>query len=178
MSIDFAHLHVHTEYSLLDGFSRIKKLAAQAKALGMQHLAITDHGTMYGAIDFYKECKTQGINPVIGVEAYLTENIADKSRRFKEDYTHLLILAKNNVGYRNLMRLTTIANTQGVHLNKPRIDRKLLEQYSEGLIATSTCLAGEIPQMLLKDDIEGARKAVRYYREVFGPENYYLEIQE
>lgn len=178
MSTDFAHLHVHTEYSLLDGFSRIKKLVGQAKNLGMQHLAITDHGTMYGAIEFYKECKAQGINPVIGVEAYLTDNIADKSRRFKEDYTHLLLLTQNNTGYRNLMKLITIANTEGVHLNKPRIDRGLLEQYSEGLIATSTCLAGEIPQMLLKDDIEGARKAIRYYRDVFGPENYYLEIQE
>ena len=178
MGKDFAHLHVHTEYSLLDGFSRIKKLVRQAKELGMQHLAITDHGTMYGAIDFYKECKAQGINPVLGVEAYLTDNIADKTRRFKEDYTHLLILAKNNIGYRNLMRLTTIANTEGVHLNKPRIDRHLLEKYGEGLIATSTCLAGEIPQMLLKGDIDGARKAIRYYRDVLGPENYYLEIQE
>jgi DNA polymerase III subunit alpha len=178
MTTDFAHLHVHTEYSLLDGFSRIKKLVEQAKALGMRHLAITDHGTMYGVIEFYKTCKAQGINPVIGVEAYLTEDIADRTRRFKEDYTHLLILAKNNTGYRNLMKLTTIANTQGVHLNKPRIDRKLLEQYSEGLIATSTCLAGEIPQMLLRGDQEGARKAVKYYRDVFGPENYFLEIQE
>lgn len=178
MSADFAHLHVHTEYSLLDGFSRIEKLADQAKALGMQHLAITDHGTMYGAIEFYKACKARGINPVIGVEAYLTDDIADKTRRFKDDYTHLLLLAHNNTGYRNLMRLTTIANTEGVHLNKPRIDRKLLEQYHEGLIATSTCLAGEIPQMLLKGDVESARNAVKYYRDVFGPENYYLEIQQ
>lgn len=178
MSADFAHLHVHTEYSLLDGFSRIGKLAAQARDLGMRHLAITDHGTMYGAIEFYKACKAQGINPIIGVEAYLTDDIADKTRRFKDDYTHLLLLAKNNTGYRNLMRLTTIANTDGVHLNKPRIDSKLLEQYSEGLIATSTCLAGEIPQMLLRDDVEGARRAVGRYRDLFGPENYYLEIQQ
>src|SRR5579883_3054840 len=175
---DFVHTHVHTEYSLLDGLCRVKKLVGRAKELGMEHLAITDHGTMYGAIEFYKECKAQGINPVIGVEAYLTDDIADKSRRFKEDYTHLLILAKDNTGYRNLMKLTTIANTEGVHLNKPRIDRRLLEQYHEGLIATSTCLAGEIPQMLLKGDMESARKAVKYYRDVFGPENYYLEIQE
>lgn len=177
MSTDFAHLHVHTEYSLLDGFSRIKKLVGQAKDLGMQHLAITDHGTMYGAIEFYKECKAAGINPIIGVEAYLTEDIYDKTRRFKDDYTHLLILAQNNTGYRNLMRLTTIANTDGVHGNKPRIDRKLLEQYHEGLIATSSCLGGEIPQMLLKGDKESARQAICYYRDLFGPENYYLEIQ-
>jgi DNA polymerase-3 subunit alpha len=178
MSADFAHLHVHTEYSLLDGFSRIEKLASQAKELGMQHLAITDHGTMYGAIEFYKACKAQGINPIIGVEAYLTDNIADKTRRFKDDYTHLLLLAKDNTGYRNLIRLTTIANTEGVHLNKPRIDRSLLAQYSQGLIATSTCLAGEIPQMLLRNDIEGARKAVKQYRDIFGPEHYYLELQQ
>jgi DNA polymerase-3 subunit alpha len=178
MSADFAHLHVHTEYSLLDGFSRIAKLAGQAKELGMRHLAITDHGTMYGAIEFYKACKAQGINPIIGVEAYLTDNIADKTRRFKDDYTHLLLLAKNNTGYHNLLRLTTIANTKGVHLNKPRIDQALLAQYSEGLIATSTCLAGEIPQMLLRDDVESARRAVRQYRDLFGPDNYYLEIQQ
>ncbi|MGH2479049.1 MAG: DNA polymerase III subunit alpha, partial [Ktedonobacteraceae bacterium] len=145
--------------------------------MGMQHLASTDHGTMYGAIEFYKECKAQGINQILGVEAYLTEDISDKSRRFKEDYTHLLILAKNNTGYRNLLKLTTIANTEGVHTNKPRIDRKLLEQYGEGLIATSSCLGGEIPKMLLRGDTEGARKAIRYYRDLFGPENYYLEIQ-
>lgn len=178
MSVDFAHLHVHTEYSLLDGFSRIEKLAGQAKDLGMRHLAITDHGTMYGAIEFYKACKTHGINPIIGVEAYLTDDIADKTRRFKDDYTHLLLLAQDTTGYRNLLRLTTIANTRGVHLNKPRIDSRLLAQYSEGLIATSTCLAGEIPQLLLKGDMEGARRAVRRYRDLFGPERYYLELQQ
>ncbi len=178
MGADFAHLHVHTEYSLLDGFSRIKKLVSQAKALNMKHLAITDHGAMYGAIDFYKACHAQGINPVLGVEGYLTDDISDKTRRFKDDYTHLLMLAKNNTGYRNLMKLTTIANTEGVHQNKPRVDRHLIEKYSEGLIATSSCLAGEIPQLILKEDMEGARKAIRYYQDVFGPENYFLELQE
>ncbi|HEU5374046.1 MAG TPA: DNA polymerase III subunit alpha, partial [Ktedonobacteraceae bacterium] len=170
-------MHVHTEYSLLDGFSRIKKLVGEAKRLGMQHLAITDHGAMYGAIEFYKECKAQGINPVIGVEAYLTEDIADKSRPRKDDYTHLLILAQNNTGYRNLMRLTTIANTEGVRAGKPRIDPKLLEQYHEGLIMTSSCLGGEIPQLLLKEKLAEARERAKWFRELLGPENFYLEIQ-
>ncbi|HEY0755367.1 MAG TPA: DNA polymerase III subunit alpha [Ktedonobacteraceae bacterium] len=177
MGADFAHLHVHTEYSLLDGYSRIKKLVSEAKTLGMQHLAITDHGAMYGAIEFYKECKAQGINPVLGVEAYLTENIKDKSRRFKDDYTHLLILAQNDTGYRNLMKLTTVANTEGVHSNKPRIDRNLLEQYSEGLIMTSSCLGGEIPQLLIKEKLAEARERAQWFRGLLGPENFYLEIQ-
>lgn len=178
MGVDFAHLHVHTEYSLLDGFSRIKTLVKQAKSLGMQHLAITDHGAMYGAIEFYKACKAEGINPIIGVEAYLTEDIHDRSRRFKDDYNHLLILAKNNVGYRNLLRLNTIANTEGVHAGKARIDKSLLEKYGEGLIVTSSCLAGEIPQMLIRGELEKARSAVRWYQDVLGPENFYLEIQD
>ena len=129
MTADFAHLHVHTEYSLLDGFSRTKKLVQQAKALGMSHLAITDHGAMYGAIEFYKACKAGGINPIIGIEAYLTEDMQDHSKRFSDDYHHLLLLAKNNTGYYNLLKLTTIANTQGYHL-RPRIDKKVLAQYA------------------------------------------------
>jgi DNA polymerase-3 subunit alpha len=175
---DFAHLHVHTEYSLLDGFSRIKKLVQQTKALGMKHLAITDHGAMYGAIEFYKACKAGGIHPVIGVEAYLTEDMHNRSKRFKEDYTHLLLLAKNTTGYRNLMTLTTIAHTDGMHANKPRIDKKALAQYGEGLIATSSCLGGEIPQLLLKEKTEEAYATARWYQDVLGPENFYLEIQE
>jgi DNA polymerase III subunit alpha len=177
MGVDFAHLHVHTEYSLLDGFSRIKKLVQQAKALGMNHLAITDHGAMYGAIEFYKACKAGGINPIIGVEAYLTENMADHSKRFSDDYHHLLILAKNDIGYRNLMRLTTIAHTQGYHL-RPRIDKAALQQYSEGLIITSSCLSGEIPKLLLKEKEQEAYKMARWYQDVMGPENFYIEIQE
>jgi DNA polymerase III subunit alpha len=178
MSADFAHLHVHTEYSLLDGFSRTKKLVEQAKAQGMKHLAITDHGAMYGAVEFYKACKAGEINPVIGVEAYLTEDMHDHSKRFSDDYHHLLLLAKNNTGYYNLMKLTTIAHTQGWHANKPRMDKKVLEKYAEGLIATSSCLSGEIPKMLLKEQQEEAYQTARWYQDVFGPENFYLEIQE
>jgi DNA polymerase III subunit alpha len=177
MTADFAHLHVHTEYSLLDGFSRTKKLVQQAKALGMQHLAITDHGAMYGVIEFYKACKAGGINPIIGIEAYLTEDMHDHSKRFSDDYHHLLLLAKNNTGYYNLLKLTTIANTDGWHL-RPRIDKIVLEKYAEGLIVTSSCLSGEIPKTLLKEQQDEAYKMARWYQDVFGPENFYLEIQE
>ena len=177
-ALDFAHLHVHTEYSLLDGFSRIKKLVKQAKDLGMSHLAITDHGAMYGALEFYKACKAGGIHPILGVEAYLTEDRHDKSKRFKDDYKHLLLLARSNTGYRNLMKLMTLANTEGMHINKARIDKPLLEKYGEGIIATSSCLGGEIPQMLLAGKMEEAYASARWFRELLGPENFYLEIQD
>ncbi len=177
MGADFAHLHVHSEYSLLDGFSRIKKLVEQAKALGMEHLAITDHGAMYGAIEFFKACRSEGINPVIGIEAYLTGDMRDHSKRYSDDYHHLLLLAKNNTGYYNLLKLTTIANTEGWHL-RPRIDKNALAKYADGLFVTSSCLSGEIPKMLLAGKIEEAYKTARWYQDVFGPENFYLEIQE
>ena len=177
MGADFAHLHVHTEYSLLDGFSHIKKLVQQTKALGMDHLAITDHGAMYGAIEFYKVCKAGGINPIIGLEAYLTENMHDHSKRFSDDYHHLLLVAKNNTGYYNLLKLTTIAHTEGWHL-RPRVDKGVLEKYADGLIVTSSCLSGEIPKLLLAEKTEEAYKTARWYQDVFGPENFYLEIQE
>jgi DNA polymerase-3 subunit alpha len=177
MGAGFAHLHVHTEYSLLDGFSRIEKLVKQAKALDMQHLAITDHGAMYGAIEFFKACRSEGINPVIGIEAYLTEDMRDHSKRYSDDYHHLLLLAKNNTGYYNLLKLTTIANTEGWHL-RPRIDKNALAKYADGLFVTSSCLSGEIPKMFLAGKTEEAYKTARWYQDVFGPENFYLEIQE
>jgi DNA polymerase-3 subunit alpha len=179
-SIDFAHLHVHTEYSLLDGFSRIKPLVQQAKALGMQHLAITDHGSMYGVIEFYKACKAEGINPVIGVESYLVADHLEKPKFKQGDkrYYHLLLLAKNDRGYRNLMKLMTVANTHGMHANRARIDKTLLEQYGEGIIATSSCLGGEIPQLLLAGKVEEAYASARWFRDVLGSENFYLEIMD
>jgi DNA polymerase-3 subunit alpha len=143
----------------------------------MNHLAITDHGAMYGAIEFYKACKAGGINPIIGIEAYLTEDMRDHSKRYSDDYHHLLLLAKNNTGYYNLLKLTTIANTEGWHL-RPRMDKSVLEKYAEGLIVTSSCLSGEIPKMLLKEQTAEAYKTARWYQDVFGPENFYLEIQE
>ncbi|GHO44350.1 DNA polymerase III subunit alpha [Ktedonospora formicarum] len=177
MGIDFAHLHVHTEYSLLDGLSHINKLVQQTRDLGMKHLAITDHGAMYGALEFYKACQAGGIHPLIGCEAYLTEDMHDHSKRYSDDYYHLLLLAYNNTGYRNLMKLTTIANTEGYHL-RPRIDKKVLETYAEGLIVTSGCLSAEIPKLLLAEKQEAAYQAARWYQNVFGLENVYLEIQE
>src|SRR5437763_2643711 len=143
----------------------------------MQHLAITDHGAMYGAIEFYKACKAGGINTIIGIEAYLTEDMRDHSKRFSDDYHHLLLLAKNNTGYYNLLKLTTIAHTEGWHL-RPRIDKKALAQYAEGLIVTSSCLSGEIPKTLLKEKVDEAYGMARWYQEVFGPEHFYLEVQE
>ena len=153
---EFTHLHVHSEYSLLDGLSQVKDLVSQAKNYGMRNLAITDHGAMYGAIDFYKACKAAEINPIIGVESYLTPNaIEDHSGKY--DYFHLLLLAQNAVGYQNLLKLTTLAHTKGYHL-RPRIDKKTLAAHAEGLIATSTCISGEIPSLLLKGDLNGARQ--------------------
>jgi DNA polymerase-3 subunit alpha len=173
---EFVHLHTHSEYSLLDGLSRIKGLVAEAKALGMPALALTDHGALYGAIEFYQACQSQGIKPIIGLEAYLTpKSMDDRSGRY--DYFHLLLLARDNVGYRNLLALTTEAHTRGYHL-RPRIDRETLAKYAPGLIATSSCLSGEIPDLLLKEDRNGALSTLNWYREVFGPENYYLEVQE
>ncbi|HEX6779758.1 MAG TPA: DNA polymerase III subunit alpha, partial [Ktedonobacterales bacterium] len=173
---EFTHLHVHSEYSLLDGLSRINDLIGQAKNYGMRSLAITDHGAMYGVIEFYKACKAVGINPIIGVESYLTPN-AMEEHSGKYDYFHLLLLAKNEIGYQNLLKLTSLAHTKGYHL-RPRIDKKTLAQYAEGLIATSTCISGEIPSLLLKGDLNGARQVINWYREVFGPENFFLEIQD
>lgn len=175
---DFAHLHVHTEYSLLDGLSRIPTLVKQAKALGMQHLAITDHGAMYGAMEFYQECMKQGIHPVIGVEAYLVDDVAFKPKK-NNAYWHLVLLAHNQQGYENLMKLTTLGFTQGLYYGKPRIDKKMLQRHAEGLVATSSCLGGEIPELLVeRQDMDAARRAVRWYQEVFGRENFYLEFQQ
>ncbi|WIG61858.1 MAG: DNA polymerase III alpha subunit [Ktedonobacterales bacterium] len=172
---DFAHLHVHSEYSLLDGQSRIKKLIEATKAGGMDALALTDHGGMYGSIEFYKACIAAGIKPIIGVEGYSVPSLEEKTGRY--EYNHLLLLAKNQTGYRNLLKLTSIAHTRGYHY-RPRVDKKLLAEHAEGLIVTSGCLSGEIPELLLKGDLNGARAAVRWYQDAFGPENFYIEVQD
>ncbi len=171
MGVDFAHLHVHTEYSLLDGHSRTKNLVAQAKALGMQHLAITDHGAMYGIPEFYDACKAEGIHPILGEESYLCEDVNSKGETH-----HMLLLARNNVGYRNLMQITTFA--QRNHYRRPRVDKKFLAEHAEGLIVTSSCLSGEIPKLLLKGDDDRARQQAKWYQDTFGPENFFIEIQE
>ena len=172
---DFTHLHVHSEYSLLDGQSRLTRLLDHAQAGGMDALALTDHGGMYGAVEFYKQAKKKGIKPILGVEGYLAPSIEDKTGRY--EYNHLLLLARDQVGYHNLLKLTTIAHTRGYHY-RPRVDKKVLEQHAEGLIVTSGCLSGEIPELLLKGDLNGARAAARWYRDVFGPANFYLEVQD
>ena len=172
---EFTHLHVHSEYSLLDGHSRIKKLANQAKALGMSSLALTDHGAMYGAIEFYQACQEAGVKPILGVEAYMSPKaLGEKTGQY--DYWHLLMLAENDVGYRNLLKLTTIAHTKGYYV-RPRLDKETLAANSEGVIITSSCLSGEIPKLLLKGDLNGARQTVNWYREVF-PDRFFIELQE
>ena len=175
-SMSFTHLHVHTEYSLLDGACRIKEIASAAKRKGFSSLAITDHGVMYGVIDFYRACKKEGIHPVIGCEVY----VAPKSRFEKsqyERYFHMVLLCENNTGYQNLIKLVSLGFTEGFY-NKPRIDDSLLEKYHEGLICLSACLAGEIPQKLLSNDYAGAKAKAEYYRDLFGKENFFIELQD
>ncbi len=176
MGSEFTHLHVHSEYSLLDGHSRIQQLAQQAKKLGMQSLALTDHGAMYGAIEFYQAAQDAGIKPIIGVEAYLAFNTIGEKPSGQYDYWHLLLLAENDVGYRNLLKLTTLAHTKGYYI-RPRIDKAMLAECSEGLIATSSCLSGEVPRLLLKGDMNGARASLDWYRQVFD-DRFYIEIQD
>ncbi len=173
----FVHLHTHTAYSLLDGACRIDKLIKQAKEHGQDALAITDHGVMYGVVDFYKEAKKNGIKPIIGCEMYVApRSLFDKTYELDYKRYHLVLLAKNNVGYKNLVKLVSIAHIDGFYV-KPRIDKTTLLRYSEGLICLSACVAGEIPQLILQDDIEGAKQAVKEYISIFGKENFYLELQ-
>ncbi|MBP1555615.1 MAG: DNA polymerase III subunit alpha, partial [Oscillospiraceae bacterium] len=174
---DFVHLHLHTEFSLLDGACRIDRLMQKIKDNGQTAVAITDHGVMYGCVDFYKEAKNHGIKPIIGSEVY----VAPRSRRdmvYRIDSTpyHLVLLCKNETGYKNLIKMISIANREGFY-NKPRVDRELLEKYHEGLICLSACLAGEIPQALLNGEFGRAEEVARYYRDLFGEGNYYIELQ-
>jgi len=174
----FTHLHVHTEYSLLDGAARIGDLVARAKELGMTSLAITDHGVMFGVIDFYRECKKQGIRPVIGCEVYTAaRTLFDKDAERDKRMGHLVLLAKNNQGYKNLMKIVSEGYRHGFYY-KPRIDKNVLRQYHEGLIALSACLAGEIPHRLLNGDYEGAKKEALEMLDIFGEGNFYLELQD
>ena len=175
----FTHLHVHTEYSLLDGSSKISELLPRAKELGMDSLAITDHGVMYGVIDFYKKAKEVGIKPILGCEIYVAPGSRfDREQSRGEDrYYHLVLLAENNQGYKNLMKIVTRGFTEGYYY-RPRVDYEILERYHEGIIALSACLAGEIPNKILKEDYEGAREAARKMNALFGPGNFFLELQD
>src|ERR1043166_8543422 len=176
---DFVHLHLHTEYSLLDGACRLDRLMDRAHQLKFPALAITDHGVLYGAIDFYKAALEKGIKPIVGCEVY----VAPGSRREKKTtsggrdvYHHLVLLAKDETGYKNLIRLATAAHLEGYYY-KPRIDKELLAAHREGLIALSGCLASEIPECIHRDRLPQAREAIDWFRQVLGPENFYLELQ-
>jgi len=177
MEAGFVHLHLHTEYSLLDGATRIPELVRRVAEYEMPAVALTDHGVLYGAIDFYNECQEAGIKPIIGCELYVAPRSIDQRTKQDQNSFHLLTLAKDETGYRNLLKLSTIAHLEGFYY-KPRVDKTILRQYAEGLIATSSCLAGEIPQALLQGDYERARQLTQEYIEIFGHENFYIELQD
>ena len=175
----FVHLHVHTEYSLLDGSNKIKEYVSRVKELGMNSAAITDHGVMYGAIDFYRAAEAAGIKPIIGCEVYVAPNSRfDKELTGGEDrYYHLVLLAENNVGYDNLIKIVSKGFTEGYYY-KPRVDMEVLNRYHEGIIALSACLAGEVQRYLAKGLLDEARKAALKYEECFGKGNFFLELQD
>lgn len=176
--MQFCHLHTHTEYSLLDGEASIKKLVARVKELGMDSCAITDHGSMYGVVDFYREAKSQGIHPVIGCEVYMAPRSRfDKVHDIDNKTSHLILLAENQKGYKNLIKLVSAGYIDGFYY-KPRIDFKMLKEHSEGIIALSACIAGEVPKALLRGDYDEAKKIALKYAEVLGKDNYFLEIQD
>ncbi len=173
---DFAHLHLHTEYSLLDGANRIPPLLDRVQALGMRHCAITDHGAMYGVVSFFTECQSRGIRPVIGCEVYTCEDM-DEKRSAAREYSHLILLCENDIGYRNLTKLVSLGWTRGFYY-KPRIDLKLLAQHHEGLIALSACVSGELPKLLLEGRMEDARTYALNMQAMFGQGNYFIEIMD
>ena len=176
----FTHLHLHTQYSLLDGAISAKKLFARCKELGMDSVAITDHGNLFGVVDFYTQAKAAGIKPILGIEAYIAPDSRferQKGGGVKENASHLILLAENQTGYQNLLKLSTIGFTEGFYY-RPRIDKQILTELSAGLICTTACIGGEIPSALIRNDWDAARKAVNDYLEIFGPERFFLEIQQ
>lgn len=176
--MSFAHLHVHTEYSMLDGFSNIKKLVKRVKELDMPAVAITDHGTMFGVIDFYKAATSEGVKPIIGVEAYMAaRGMGDRDSKLDRSSYHLLLLAENETGYRNLLKISSAAQLDGFYYY-PRIDHDFLAAHSEGIICTSGCMSAEIPRALLNDDPEEAVKRMNWYYDVFGPDRFFVELQQ
>src|SRR6476619_2828055 len=177
----FVHLHVHTHYSLLDGACKIPQLVRRCKELGMDSLAITDHGCMFGVIEFFNECKKEGIKPILGMEAYMAPG--DRRERSTpggnagDAAFHLLLLAQDLEGYKNLVKLSSIAYREGFYY-KPRIDKEVLREYNKGLIATSACLGGEVASAFLKRDMKAARHAAETYAQIFGPERFFIEVQK
>ncbi len=175
--MSFVHLHLHSEYSLLDGACRLKDLVSKAKTMGQNAVAVTDHGNMFAAVDFYLEAKAQGIKPIIGCEVYVAPRSRfDKESEFDSSPYHMILLCENMTGYRNLIKLVSLAWTEGFY-RKPRIDDSLLEEYHEGLICLSACLAGELPRLILSGDMDGAMEKAAYYQKLFGKDNYFLELQ-
>ncbi|NMA11849.1 MAG: DNA polymerase III subunit alpha [Chloroflexi bacterium] len=175
--MSFVHLHVHTEYSLLDGFTKIDKLMERVKQMNMPAVAITDHGTMFGVIEFYLAAKKAGIKPIIGLEGYLSVGAMTSRDPREKNSTHLLLLAKNMTGYKNLLQIASASQLEGYYYH-PRIDHEYLAEHAEGLIATSGCMAAEIPRAIVANDMTGVRKKISWYLDVFGRENFYLELQD
>lgn len=174
---NFVHLHVHTEYSLPDGLSRIDKLVDRARELNMPSLAITNHGTMFGVMEFYRAAKAAGIRPIIGVKSYMARrSMQDRDPKLDKRPYHMLLLAKNQAGYKNLLKLASAAQLDGYYY-RPRIDRDLLAAHSEGLVATSGCLAAQIPSLIMEGRDDEAREQIGWYQDV-GEENFYLELQQ
>ena len=176
--LEFTHLHVHTEYSLLDGSAKIQELVARAAALGMDSLAITDHGAMYGVVEFYKAAKAVGIKPILGCEVY----VAPKSRLIKDNsqgfsYYHLVLLAETNEGYANLMKIVSYGFLEGFYY-KPRVDEEILRRYHRGIIASSACLAGPVARTILMGDEKKAQEIALQYEDIFGKGNFFLELQD
>ena len=175
----FTHLHVHTEYSLLDGSSKIKELTARAKELGMDSMAITDHGVMYGVIDFYRAAREVGIKPILVFEVYVAPGSRfDRESGAGEDrYYHLVLLAENNTGYKNLMKIVSKGFVDGFYY-KPRVDYEVLREFHEGIICLSACLAGEVQRFLARGDYQAGKEAALRYLDIFGKDNYFLELQD
>ncbi len=176
--MSFVHLHVHSEYSLLDGFSNIKKLVARAKEMGMPALALTDHGTMFGVIDFFNAAQKAGIKPIIGMEAYLAPRGMDsRDPQADKKSTHLLLLAENQTGYQNLLKLASRAQLEGFYYY-PRVDHAIVAEHAEGLICTTGCMSAEVPRLLGDGNIEGARRQLDWYYDTFGKDRFFLELQQ
>src|SRR5438132_1215642 len=179
MGNSFTHLHVHSEYSMLDGAARIRQLVSEAARLGMPALGITDHGVLYGLIDFYQACNAHGVKPILGCELYLargsmTSKLAGDDN--PKTIQHMTVLARNETGYRNLLQLATDASLLGYYY-KPRVDMELLSRHADGLVATTGCLNGNVPRLILEDRITEARDATAQWRDIFGAENFFIEIQ-
>src|SRR6478752_6579903 len=178
MPSSFTHLHVHTHYSLLDGANKIPNLVKRAKALGMDSLAITDHGCMFGVVEFFNECKKEGIKPILGMEAYIAPgDRRERSGQPGETAYHLLLLAEDLEGYKNLIKLSSLAYREGFYY-KPRIDKEILREYSKGLIGTSACLGGEVASSFLKRDMKHARAAAETYLDIFPQDHFFIEVQK